>query len=131
MRDELLAFCGALAPLICIAGSPQPAADLLQIFFGLVQQTIQADRGIMMCRRSVSSKARTHIKARLAHRTVALVVVGAELELMRIVASRSRHNRSRIAHLQSVGSPCDWLTPCRTSFDQVIVGFNSMKEEVS
>src|SRR5882672_5692944 len=114
MRDELLAFCGALAPLLCITGSPQPAADLLQIFFGLVQQTIQADRGIMMRRRSVSSEARTHIKARFAHRTVALIVVGTEFELMRIVASRSRHRRNRIAHLQRVGSPGDWLTPCRT-----------------
>src|SRR5579871_3875101 len=80
VRDPFLAIFRPRVPSFCVLTMAEPAADLLQILFILVQQAVQADWSVVMRGRSERSEPEADVESGFPHRAVALVVVLAELE---------------------------------------------------
>ncbi len=108
----------------------QPAADLLQIFLRLVEQAVQAHRRIVMRRCAEGPKTKTNVESRFPHRSVALVVIGTQFELLPLLALRVRHRKRNLTHLLGISSPCNRLRHSRQVLHDVVVRLRGMKKEI-
>src|SRR5579863_630024 len=104
-----------------------PTADLLQIFFRFVEQTVQTHRSIMMRGHAKRSEAETYVEAGFPHRPVAFVIVGTQFEFPLLFALCTYCRRCGTANLQSVDRGCSGAI--RVLHD-VIVSLPSMKEKI-
>src|SRR5262249_61188601 len=124
-----LALLGSLCRCLGILGGAEPAADLRQILLRLVQQAVQTDGGIVMRGRAERPEAEADIESRLAHGTVALVIIPAQLEGTTRFAFRPGHGGGGIADLQGICCSSGLFVGPRLAFDKVMVSLSGMKEE--
>src|ERR1700691_1232127 len=84
----------------------------------------------MVSRCAEGSETKANIEARFPHGPVALVVVGAQLELMRMFAPSARRRRRSVAYLLRVGSTRTRLRFLRQILKDVTVRLFRMKKKI-
>src|SRR5882762_4984157 len=107
--DSFLALLCLLCPVFRIRFATQALAHLLQIFFRLVQQAVQAHWRIMVRSHAVRPKSKRYVVSRFPHRAVALVIIRAQRRHACGVARSLPHSLGGVAHLQREQGPYMWL----------------------
>src|SRR5206468_9350230 len=76
--NVFLAPLGTIAPFFGIFFAPEQFAHLLHIFFGLIEQAVEANRSIVMSFCAVGSKSERYVVSGFAHGAITFVVVSAK-----------------------------------------------------
>src|SRR5207248_5610027 len=77
---------GALLPLRRLRRFSQQNTDVLQVLLSFIQQTVQADRSVVMCAGAEGLEAKRNIEPRFPHGAVALVVVAIQPNVLNSLA---------------------------------------------
>src|ERR1700722_11341232 len=94
----MLASIGALFPKFHVRCLAQHGADSIHVSFSLLKQAVEADRRIVVSAGAKRSKAKRNVEARLAHRAVAFVIIGAETDNALWFAGLPSHGPSGVAN---------------------------------
>src|SRR5207237_6278631 len=122
---------GPLVPLFRIRAVAQPAADLLHILFGLIQQAVEADGSVVVRRGAEGTKPKTYVESRLSHGAVALVVIRTQFELLHLLAIWTGNGACRVANLKSVRRTRHSLSHAGLVLQNVAICLCGMKEKIS
>ena len=118
-------------PLFGVLFEAEDRADLFQIFFRLVEETVEAHRGKVVRTGSVRAESEGNVITRFAHGTVAFVEVGTESDVCGDGTVRPGHGARDVAHLKRIGrahSERGSLTGS-SSYEEVVVQFRMSEEK--